>query len=32
MRERVVKVPSGPGFGITVDPAFIRESVRVTTF
>ena len=26
----VVKVPSGPGFGITVDPAFVRESVKVT--
>ncbi len=28
----IVKVPSGPGFGITIDPAFIRESVKVTTF
>jgi L-alanine-DL-glutamate epimerase-like enolase superfamily enzyme len=28
----VVRVPSGPGFGITIDPAFVRESVRVTTF
>ena len=28
----VVKVPSGPGFGITVDPAFVRDSVRVTSF
>ncbi len=27
----VVKVPSGPGFGIVVDPAFVRESVKVTT-
>jgi len=27
-----VRVPSGPGFGISVDPAFIRESVKVTTF
>jgi L-alanine-DL-glutamate epimerase-like enolase superfamily enzyme len=26
-----VVVPSGPGFGITIDPAFVRESVRVTT-
>ena len=28
----VVKVPSGPGFGITVDPTFVREAVKVTTF
>jgi L-alanine-DL-glutamate epimerase-like enolase superfamily enzyme len=28
----VVGVPSGPGFGITIDPAFIREAVKVTTF
>ena len=28
----VVRVPSGPGFGITIDAAFVRESVRVTTF
>jgi L-alanine-DL-glutamate epimerase-like enolase superfamily enzyme len=28
----IVKVPSGPGFGITIDPTFIRESVKVTTF
>jgi L-alanine-DL-glutamate epimerase-like enolase superfamily enzyme len=27
----MVKVPSGPGFGITIDPAFIRETVEVTT-
>jgi L-alanine-DL-glutamate epimerase-like enolase superfamily enzyme len=26
-----IRVPSGPGFGITIDPAFIREAVRVTT-
>ncbi len=26
----IVKVPSGPGFGITVDPTFVRESVKVT--
>jgi L-alanine-DL-glutamate epimerase-like enolase superfamily enzyme len=26
----VVKVPTGPGFGITVDSAFVRESVKVT--
>lgn len=28
----MVRVPSGPGFGVTIDPAFVRESVRVTTF
>ncbi len=27
----MVRVPSGPGFGVTIDPAFLRESVRVTT-
>jgi L-alanine-DL-glutamate epimerase-like enolase superfamily enzyme len=27
----IVKVPSGPGFGITIDPSFIRDSVKVTT-
>jgi L-alanine-DL-glutamate epimerase-like enolase superfamily enzyme len=27
----IVRVPSGPGFGITIDPAFIRKSVKVTT-
>jgi L-alanine-DL-glutamate epimerase-like enolase superfamily enzyme len=27
----MVKVPSGPGFGVTIDPAFVRESVKVTT-
>jgi hypothetical protein len=27
----VVRVPSGPGFGISIDPAFVRESIRVTT-
>jgi L-alanine-DL-glutamate epimerase-like enolase superfamily enzyme len=25
----VVRVPSGPGFGITIDPAFIREAIKV---
>jgi L-alanine-DL-glutamate epimerase-like enolase superfamily enzyme len=30
--DGVVRVPSGPGFGITIDPAFIREAVKVTTF
>jgi L-alanine-DL-glutamate epimerase-like enolase superfamily enzyme len=28
----MVRVPSGPGFGVTIDPAFIREAKRVTTF
>jgi L-alanine-DL-glutamate epimerase-like enolase superfamily enzyme len=28
----VVQVPSGPGFGITIDPVFIRAAVKVTTF
>jgi L-alanine-DL-glutamate epimerase-like enolase superfamily enzyme len=28
----VIRVPSGPGFGITIDPAFVREAVKVTTF
>jgi L-alanine-DL-glutamate epimerase-like enolase superfamily enzyme len=28
----MVRVPSGPGFGIKVDPAFIRKAVKVTTF
>ncbi len=27
----MVRVPSGPGFGVTIDPVFVRESVRVTT-
>jgi L-alanine-DL-glutamate epimerase-like enolase superfamily enzyme len=27
----VVRVPTGPGFGITIDPGFVREAVRVTT-
>jgi L-alanine-DL-glutamate epimerase-like enolase superfamily enzyme len=25
----MVRVPSGPGFGVTIDPAFIREARRV---
>jgi L-alanine-DL-glutamate epimerase-like enolase superfamily enzyme len=28
----IVRVPSGPGFGIVIDPAFVREAVKVTTF
>jgi L-alanine-DL-glutamate epimerase-like enolase superfamily enzyme len=27
----LVRVPTGPGFGITIDPAFIRKAVKVTT-
>jgi L-alanine-DL-glutamate epimerase-like enolase superfamily enzyme len=27
----VVVVPSGPGFGITIDPAFLRDAMKVTT-
>jgi L-alanine-DL-glutamate epimerase-like enolase superfamily enzyme len=27
----MVRVPSGPGFGITIDPAFIREATEVKT-
>ncbi len=26
----VVRVPTGPGFGITIDPVFIRKAVKVT--
>jgi L-alanine-DL-glutamate epimerase-like enolase superfamily enzyme len=26
----VVKVPSGPGFGVTIDPTFVREARKVT--
>ncbi len=28
----IIRVPSGPGFGITIDPAFVRGSEKVTTF
>lgn len=28
----VVRVPSGPGFGITIDPTFLRSAAKVTTF
>jgi L-alanine-DL-glutamate epimerase-like enolase superfamily enzyme len=27
----MVRVPSGPGFGITIDPAFVRASVKVAS-
>ena len=26
----VIRVPSGPGFGITIDPAYVRAAVKVT--
>ena len=26
----MVRVPSGPGFGITIDPSFVREAKKVT--
>jgi L-alanine-DL-glutamate epimerase-like enolase superfamily enzyme len=26
-----VRVPAGPGFGVTIDPVFLREAVKVTT-
>ncbi len=32
VEDGMVKVPSGPGFGITVDPDFIRAAVKVTTY
>lgn len=28
----IVRIPSGLGYGITIDPAFLREAVKVTTF
>jgi L-alanine-DL-glutamate epimerase-like enolase superfamily enzyme len=28
----IVRVPSGPGFGVEVDPSFVRAAVKVTTF
>jgi L-alanine-DL-glutamate epimerase-like enolase superfamily enzyme len=30
-KEGVVRVPSGPGFGYTVDPDFVRKAVAVKT-
>lgn len=27
----IVRIPTGPGFGVTIDPAFVRASVKVTT-
>lgn len=31
VESSTVRAPSGPGFGIRVDPAFVRESIEVTT-
>jgi L-alanine-DL-glutamate epimerase-like enolase superfamily enzyme len=31
VEKGTVRVPSGPGFGITIDPAFVREARVVTT-
>jgi len=28
----IVRVPSGPGFGVTIDPAFVAKAERVGTF
>ena len=28
----IVRVPSGPGYGVTIDPDFVRKAERVTTF
>jgi L-alanine-DL-glutamate epimerase-like enolase superfamily enzyme len=30
-RDGVVRVPTGPGFGVTIDPGFLREATPVTT-
>jgi L-alanine-DL-glutamate epimerase-like enolase superfamily enzyme len=27
----MVRIPSGPGFGVDIDPSFVREAVKVTT-
>jgi L-alanine-DL-glutamate epimerase-like enolase superfamily enzyme len=32
VEDGMVRVPSGPGFGITVEPGFIRGAVKVTSF
>jgi L-alanine-DL-glutamate epimerase-like enolase superfamily enzyme len=31
VKDGTVRIPSGPGFGITIDPAFIREAVKVSS-
>ena len=30
--DGIVRVPSGPGFGVTIDPDFVRDAKPVTTF
>lgn len=30
LKNGIIRVPTGPGFGITLDPAYVREAVRVT--
>ena len=30
VKNGVVRVPPGPGFGVTIEPAFVREAVKVT--
>ena len=30
--QGTVRVPSGPGFGVTVDPDFVKRSSKMTTF
>ena len=30
-RNGVIRVPSGPGFGVTIAPAFVQQAVPVTT-
>jgi L-alanine-DL-glutamate epimerase-like enolase superfamily enzyme len=32
VEDGMVRVPSGPGFGVTIDPDFVRESIKVTSF
>lgn len=32
VKDGMVRVPSGPGFGVTIDPAFVRDAIKVTTF
>ena len=32
VKDGMVRVPSGPGFGITIDPSWVREAKEVTTF
>ena len=32
VKDGIVRLPSGPGFGVTIDPTFVRETKEVTTF